>query len=167
METILFNRSDIRGKVVELADKISRDYNGQTEFIGLIVLNGAMRFGTELLEEVSAPCFVDTVAIESYQGTERNIPKLTKKPKNDVTGFEVLVIEDIIDSGRTLQFLIKWLERHGAKSIRICSLLSKPEARRVEIPIHYLGWEIPLEYFVYGGGMDKDEVGRTKAGIWY
>jgi hypoxanthine phosphoribosyltransferase len=164
---ILFERSQIREKVVQLADEISSDYNNQTDFIGLIVLNGAMRFGTELLEEVSASCLIDTVAIESYQGTSQNLPILTKKPKNEIAGFEVLVIEDIVDTGNTMQFLIDWLKEHGAKSVRICSLLSKPEARQVEVPIHYLGWEIPKEYFVYGCGMDKKEKGRTQGGIWY
>jgi len=163
---ILFNRQQIREKVVQLADEISQDYRGQSEFLALIVLNGAMRFGTELLEEVSASCYVDTVAIESYNGIEQKIPKLTKKPKKDVKGFEVLIVEDIVDTGNTLQFLIEWLRRHGAKSVRVCSLLSKPEARQVHIPIRYLGWDIPIDCFVFGCGMDKDEQGRTSAGIW-
>jgi hypoxanthine phosphoribosyltransferase len=66
-----------------------------------------------------------------------------------------------------LQFLMDWLEKQGAKSVRICSLLSKPEARQVDIPIDYLGWEIPSGCFVFGWGMDKNEQGRNRGGIWY
>jgi hypoxanthine phosphoribosyltransferase len=155
---ILISEDEIQTRIADLGRQISQDFEGQTPFL-IAVLKGAYVFLADLCRHLSVPHEVHFMAISSYvgrvtqsTGVVRILMDLTDSPE----GRDVLIVEDIIDSGRTLDYILRNLRTRNPASIRVCSLLSKPSRREIEIPLDYVGFEIPDE-FVIGYGLDFDE----------
>ena len=152
-------------EVQRVATEITRDYAGR-EPLFLPVLNGSFIFAADLLREVDLPCEISFIKLASYQGTQstgeiREVIGLAQ----DITGRDVIIVEDIIDSGLTMAHMIETLQRHNPASIRVCSLLVKPAALKVEIPIDYRAMDIPND-FIVGYGLDFDGFGRNTKDIY-
>lgn len=150
---VLLCEDQIAARVAELGAEITRDYAGASITV-LGVMNGACVFLSDLVRHLDLPCRVDFVAVQSYgAGTEssRTI-RIEKGPTHPVAGERILIVEDIVDSGRTLAWLRQDLERQGAE-VRVCSLLDKPSRRETEVVVDYLGFEVP-DVFVVGYGID-------------
>lgn len=151
---VLIPENEIDRRVREIGAQISKDYDG--EIVKLIcILKGASFFTCELAKRITVPVFLDFMSCSSYgNGTESSGDVRIKKDLDDpVEGQNVIIVEDIIDSGRTLYHLKKILETRGAKSIAICTLLDKPERREFDVKVDYLGFNIP-DKFVVGFGLD-------------
>lgn len=157
--------AEIQKQVRRVAAEINRDMAGR-EPLFLPVLNGSFIFAADLLREVTIPCEVSFIKLASYQGTHssgtiREVIGLA----NDITGRDIIIVEDIIDSGLTMAHMIETLKRHNPATISVCSLLVKPDALKVEIPIHYRCMEIPND-FILGYGLDYDGFGRNTKDIY-
>src|SRR5947207_4902694 len=150
----LVEADDLQRRVRELGAEVSRDYEGR----GLVmigVLKGAVLFLADLMRELTVACEVDFMAVSSY-GSETDssgVVRILKDLDSSIEGRDVLIVEDIIDSGLTLQYMLRTLRARDPASVEVCALLTKPERRRVELPIHYVGFEIPNRY-VIGYGLD-------------
>ena len=162
IEKVLFTEEQIKRKVKEMAKKICDDFQHHKSIIGVSVLLGSATFFSDLVNEISSlngPKIIsDSVQISSYEGSEStgNV-KLSVDIHNNVNGKEIILIEDIVDTGISINYLVKHLKKvKGAKSVRVCSLLSKHSRRKVEVSIDYLGFEIPDE-FVVGYGLDYNQ----------
>ena len=163
METIkmLITEEEIDKRIRELAEQISKDYEGKSvRLVG--ILNGATFFMCELAKRITVPVSIDFMQAASYGGaTESSGTVRIKKDLDEpIDGLDVIIVEDIIDSGRTLAFLGEFLKGKRAKSIRFCTLLDKPERRVVDLKSDYTGFEIP-DQFVVGYGMDYDQKYRN------
>jgi len=149
---ILFSHNQIRRKVRALAKQISHDYEGgQLVLIG--ILKGVVCFLTDLMQHLSIPITVDFMAISYYSGDREPIVKITKDLDESITGRDVLMVEDIVDTGMTLNYVLNHLRAHNPASLRVCTLLDKKIRRLIDISIDYTGFEIPDE-FVVGYGLD-------------
>jgi hypoxanthine phosphoribosyltransferase len=147
-------------RIAELASAITRDFEG-TQPLFVAVLNGSFIFAADLIKQISFPCEIQFVKVSSYHGTQStgkvqqllglNVP---------VEGRKLIVIEDIIDSGLTIDFLKKELEKLEPESVHICSLLLKPEALKVQLEVQYTGFEVENQFLV-GYGLDYDGLGRN------
>ena len=156
-ERVLISEEELKVMVKKMADQISEDYKDKNLLlVGL--LKGSVMFMADLMKEISVDCKIDFICVSSYgAGTEsQGRINLIKDVSQSVEGVDVLIVEDIIDSGNTLSFILKYFEAKGASSVKICTLLSKPDRRVVEIPVDYVGAEIPDE-FVIGYGLDYAE----------
>ncbi len=160
-EYIMLSEQRIKEIVSAMAQKISEDYKGKNLLlVGL--LKGSVMFMSDLMKEISIDCAIDFICVSSYgSGSESsgrvNIVKDISQP---LDGKDVLIVEDIIDSGNTLNFITKYFEAKNASSVKICTMLSKPSRRVVEIPVDYVGMEVPDE-FVIGYGLDFAEKYRN------
>lgn len=154
---LLFSREQIQEAVKRLGEEISRDYEGKPLLL-IGVLKGAFVFLADLVRALSIPVQVDFVRLSSYgHRTETSGEiKMTKGLECDPRGKDVLIVEDIVDTGLSLRFLIEELMAHGPKSVKVCALLDKRHRRKVEVPLHYVGFEIE-KGFVVGYGIDFDE----------
>ena len=162
----LISKEKIEKRIEELAEQISRDYEGKNvEFI--VVLKGAAIFAVELAMKLKPNVRFDFIEISSYSGTESTgILKVNKDLKADIEGKDVLIVEDIIDTGRTLSYLKEYLLSKNPNSLKICTLISKPSRRIVDVPIDYNGFEIE-DKFIVGHGFDIDEDYRNMPYIGY
>ena len=151
---VMFTEEEVNNKIKELGAQISADMNGEPVKI-ICILKGASFFACELAKRITVPVFIDFMSVSSYgDGTESTgIVRIIKDLDDSIEGENVLIVEDIIDSGRTLHYLIPVLKQRNPKSIRLCALLNKPDRREVEVQIDYLGFDIPDE-FVIGYGLD-------------
>ncbi len=151
---VMFTEEQVDGKIRELGAKISEDMDGEPLKV-ICILKGASFFACELAKRITVPVSIDFMSVSSYgDGTESTgVVKIVKDLDSPVEGENVLIVEDIIDSGNTLNFLAEHFKNRGAKSVRICALLSKPSRRVVEVPADYIGYEIP-DVFVVGYGLD-------------
>jgi hypoxanthine phosphoribosyltransferase len=151
---VLFTEEDIRKRVEELGAVISRDYSGR-DLTVMGVLRGAFIFIADLMRHITVPCAVDFMAVESYHDDTRSsgVVRMTKDLDENVADRHVLVVEDIIDSGRTLNYLLDVLRARHPASLQLCTLLDKPSRREVPIDVKYRGFEVPDE-FVVGYGLD-------------
>jgi len=150
----LITADELRGRVEELAAEISRDYEGR-DLVMIGILKGAVLFLGDLMRDLSVACEIDFMAVSSY-GSETDssgVVRILKDLDSSIEGRDVLIVEDIIDSGLTLQYLLRNLSARNPRSLEVCALLTKPERRRVDLPIKYVGFEIPNE-FVIGYGLD-------------
>ena len=154
---ILVQADDLRNRVKELGQVISRDYEGR-DLLLVGVLKGAVFFLSDLMRELSVPCEVDFMAVASYgDATESSgVVRILKDLDAAIEDRHVLIVEDIVDSGLTLQYLLRNLESREPRSLEVCALLTKPARREVELPIRYVGFEIPNK-FAIGYGLDYDE----------
>ena len=163
----LLSADAIQRRVRELADEISRDYQGiERPLILLSVLKGSVCFTTDLSRHIRVPVNFDYVAVSSYgAGTESSgHAQLLKDLTMDVTGRNVLMVEDIIDTGLTTSFLFDHVQRHRPASLKLCVLLNKEERRITPVPITYKGFDIP-NHFVVGYGLDYDELYRNLTAV--
>ncbi|MGM9972587.1 MAG: hypoxanthine phosphoribosyltransferase [Clostridiaceae bacterium] len=154
---ILFTEEEILAKVKEMAAKISEDYkDGNLVVVG--VLKGSVVFTSDLLKYITVPCVLDFMAVSSYglSSESSGIVKIIKDLDYDIEGKDLLIVEDIVDTGTTLKYLLEYLKARKAKSVAIASLLSKPARRKTEIDIKYLGFSVPDE-FIVGYGIDYAE----------
>jgi hypoxanthine phosphoribosyltransferase len=152
----LFDAETIRLRVQSLGQQISADYAGKSLTV-VCVLKGAFIFAADLLRSITVPASIDFIGVSSYVGTESTgVVRITTDLNRDISGRDVLLVEDIIDSGRTVDYLIDNLTSRRPKSLKVCTLLSKPDANKMSHPIDYFGFEISGQ-FVVGYGLDLDE----------
>jgi len=151
---VLIPGDQIQEKVRELGARVTEDYRGQRPLL-VGILRGAVVVMGDLMREVDLPCEIDFMDISSYGSgsTSSGVVRILKDLGEDISGRHVLVVEDIIDTGLTLSYLMRSLRARKPASLEICAFLSKPERRRVELPVKYLGFEVPDE-FVVGYGLD-------------
>ena len=151
---VMYTEEEVTERIRQLGAQISADLDGEPVKL-VCVLKGASFFACELAKRITSPVYMDFMYVSSYwNGTESSGQvKITKDLEAPVEGENVLIAEDIIDSGNTLHFLARELKERGAKSVRICTLLSKPDRRVVEVPVDYVGYVIP-DKFVVGYGLD-------------
>ena len=154
---VLIDEGALAGKITELADEISHDY-ADRDLLLIGVLKGAVFFMADLMRQITVPCEVDFMAISSYGGStdSSGVVRILKDLDINIQGRDVLVVEDIIDSGLTLQYLIRNLSAREPASLEVCALMTKPARREIEIPVRYIGFEIPNR-FVIGYGLDFAE----------
>lgn len=154
LSSILLSAETIQQRIAELAGTLNRDYQGQ-ELIILCVLKGSIMFLVDLIKHLEMRVAVDFISISSYGEATKStgVVKMVKDMEEDIKGKNVLVVEDIVDTGLTLDYLRRSLQMREPKSLKICSLLSKPAHRKVEIPVDYLGFTID-DHFVVGYGLD-------------
>ena len=154
---ILIEEQTLQARIRELGVEISRDYAGR-DLLLVGVLKGAVFFMADLMRELTIPCEIDFMAISSYgAGTDSSgVVRILKDLDLNISGRDVLVVEDIIDSGLTLSYLVRTLSARKPATVEICALLTKPERREVDVPVRYVGFEIPNE-FVIGYGLDYAE----------
>ena len=157
VEQILIEEDALHARIAELGEEISADYAGR-DLLLIGVLKGAVFFMADLMRRLVVPCEIDFMAISSYGAStdSSGVVRILKDLDINIEGRHVLVVEDIIDSGLTLQYLIRNLEAREPASLEVCALLTKPERRRVDLPIRYVGFEIPNQ-FVIGYGLDFAE----------
>jgi hypoxanthine phosphoribosyltransferase len=159
---VLLTEEQIAAKVAELGRQISADYAGR-ELTLVSVLKGSLPFMADLMRRISLPLRIDLMEVSSYGGTSTEssgLVRILKDLSAPIDGRDVLLVEDIIDTGLTLNYLIRYLKGKNPNSIKVCSLLDKPARRLVEIPLDYVGFEIP-DAFVVGYGLDFGEVYRN------
>ncbi|MBQ9614565.1 MAG: hypoxanthine phosphoribosyltransferase [Lachnospiraceae bacterium] len=157
----MISETDVDRRISEIGAEISRDYAGrEVRLVG--ILKGASFFMCELAKRITVPVSIDFMQVSSYGGaTESSGRVMIKKDLDEsIEGLDVIIVEDIVDSGRTLAFLGEFLKNKGAHTIRYCTLLDKPERRVVELKADYSGFEIP-DQFVVGYGMDFDQKYRN------
>jgi hypoxanthine phosphoribosyltransferase len=154
---ILIDQAALQGRIVELGAEISNDYEGR-DLLLVGVLKGAVFFMADLMRELTVPCEIDFMAISSYGAAtdSSGVVRILKDLDINVAGRDVLVVEDIIDSGLTLSYLMRNLRARKPESLEVCALLTKPERREIDVPVRYVGFEIPNR-FVIGYGLDFAE----------
>jgi hypoxanthine phosphoribosyltransferase len=158
---VLVPAEDLQRRVRELGAEISRDYEGR-DLVMIGVLKGAVLFLADLMRELTVACEIDFMAVSSYGSStdSSGVVRILKDLDASIEGRDVLLIEDIVDSGLTLHYLLKNLRARNPRSLEVCALLTKPERRRVELPIRYVGFEIPNR-FVIGYGLDHAQRHRN------
>lgn len=161
IKQIIYSEEVIQEKVDELGKRITEDFSGKDPIV-IGVLKGANVFLSDLIRKISIPLIVDFIDVSSYGlSTETSgVVKINKDLDFSIEDKDILIVEDIIDSGLTLEYLLKNLKSRNPKTIRICSLLDKPERRRVDIKVDYIGFQIPDE-FIVGYGIDYAEKYRN------
>lgn len=161
IKKMLLNQDEISSIVKSLGKKISKDYEGK-KLLLISLLKGSVVFTADLMREITIPCQVDFMAVSSYIGTQNGGGKVNviKDITADISGWNVLIVEDILESGYTLNFVINMLKERGPASVKICTLLDKPNSRKTEIEATYVGKKIPDE-FVIGYGLDYNEKYRN------
>jgi hypoxanthine phosphoribosyltransferase len=158
---ILITEQQIRERTRQLGQQISEDYQGQ-DLLLVCVLRGAVTFLADLMREIQVPHAIDFMAISSYGASTESsgVVRILKDLDTNIEGRNVLIVEDIIDTGRTLNYITRNLETRRPKSLRICTLLDKPSRREIDITVDYVGFEIPNK-FVVGYGLDFGEIYRS------
>jgi hypoxanthine phosphoribosyltransferase len=154
---VLIDETTLQSRIGELGVEISADYAGR-DLLLVGVLKGAVFFMADLMRELTVPCEIDFMAISSYGAAtdSSGVVRILKDLDINVAGRDVLVVEDIIDSGLTLSYLMRNLRARKPSSLEICALLTKPERREIDVPVRYIGFEIPNR-FVIGYGLDFAE----------
>ena len=163
----LISQEEIENKVIELAKKIEKDYEKQ-EVLIVGVLKGAFVFVSDLVRNINLDLSLDFIAVSSYgMSTESSgVVKLNKDIEMDLSGKNVIIVEDIIDTGLTLKYIKEYLSGKNAKSVRICTLLDKPSRRKCDVEVDYIGFEIE-DLFIVGYGIDCKEKYRNLPYIAY
>ena len=157
IQEVLFSEEQLKNRVQEIARQITADYQGK-EIMLISVLRGSFVFMADLCRAIDLPCTLDFMAVSSYgKGTKSSGQvQITKDLSEDITDRHIIVVEDILDSGNTLSYLLKILENRHPASIRLCTLLDKPDRRVKPVEVHYSGFTIP-DAFVVGYGLDFDQ----------
>jgi len=162
IDRILVDEAAVQARVAELGEAISDDYAGK-DLVLVCVLKGGVAFLTDLMRQIRIPHEIDFLAISSYgvgQRESSGAVRLVMDLKSNIAGRDVLIIEDIVDSGRTMDYLLRTMWARQPASLRICTLLNKPSRRVIEVPLDYVGFDIPDD-FVLGYGLDFDEKYRN------
>ncbi len=159
---VLLSEEQVSAKVAQLGVQISTDYAGR-QLTLVSVLKGSLPFMADLMREITIPVRIDLMEVSSYGGTSTEssgLVRIIKDLSASIDGDDVLLVEDIIDTGLTLNYLIRYLRGKNPRTLRICTLLDKPARRLVEIPVDYIGFTIP-DQFVVGYGLDYGELYRN------
>ena len=161
IQEVLFSEEELAKRVEEIAKEIEKDYQGE-EIMLISVLRGSFVFMADLCRRIDLPCVIDFMSVSSYgKGTSSSGQvQITKDLSSDISGKHIIVVEDILDSGNTLSYLLKLLEQRNPASIRLCTLLDKPDRRVKHVEVHYSGFTIP-DAFVVGYGLDYAEEYRN------
>lgn len=161
LDDILVNEEDLRNRVAELGEQISSDYQGESLHL-ICILRGGILFLTDLMRQITIPNTIDFMVVSSYGAARKTTGqvRITLDLQENIQGRHVLLVEDIVDSGYTIASVLEFLETRHPASLRVCTLLNKPERREVDVPIHYCGFIIPNK-FVFGYGLDMDEYFRN------
>ena len=161
IKTVLVSEEQLKAKVAQLGAQISKDYEGKNLLL-VSVLKGAVVFMTDLMRHITVPCSIDFMVVSSYgSGVKTSgVVKIVKDLDADLAGKDLLIVEDILDTGMTLHYLKQLLQDRNPNSIRIATLLDKPERRRAAVRADYVGYQVPDE-FVVGYGLDYDEKYRN------
>ncbi|MEW6717935.1 MAG: hypoxanthine phosphoribosyltransferase [Chloroflexota bacterium] len=162
LSEVIITEEELQKRIAELGEEISRDYQDETLHL-VCILRGGVMFLSDLMRHLTIPITVDFMAVSSYGTGARETTgqvRITLDLSASIQDRHVLVVEDIIDSGNTIAFVLEVLETRRPKSLRICTLLDKAERREVVVPIHYRGFIIPNK-FVFGYGLDLDEYYRN------
>ncbi len=161
IESVLFTEEQIQEIVQRVGGEISRDYAGKNLLL-VSVLKGSVVFMADLMRAVTIPARIDFMATSSYGSGAKTsgVVKIVKDLDLELAGYDIVIVEDILDSGKTLSYLMELLQSRGPKSIRICTLFDKPERREVEVFPTYVGAQIP-DAFIVGYGLDFDEKYRN------
>ena len=154
---VLLTEEEVNAKIQELGDQISKDYAGKQVHL-VCVLKGGVFFLCELAKRMTVPVTLDFMSVSSYGSDTKSsgVVKIVKDLEESLQGKDVLVVEDIVDSGRTLSYLMDMLRDRKPNSLKLCTLLDKPERRVIEVPVDYTAFQIPDE-FVVGYGLDYDQ----------
>ncbi|MDG4665271.1 hypoxanthine phosphoribosyltransferase [Mycobacterium sp. 236(2023)] len=161
IKSVLLSEEQIKAKTAELADKIAEDYRDATkdqDLVLITVLKGAVMFVTDLARAIALPTQLEFMAVSSYGSSTSSsgVVRILKDLDRDINDRDVLIVEDIVDSGLTLKWLLRNLATRRPRSLKVCTLLRKPDAVRVDLDIEYIGFDIPNE-FVVGYGLDYAE----------
>lgn len=161
IQEILFSEEVLSNKIKELANEISRDYKGKN-LVVVGILKGSVLFAAELIKNISVECEIDFMAVSSYgSSTETSgVVRILKDLDSSIEGKDILLVEDIVDTGITLSYLLKYLQARKANSIEIISLLNKPVRRKTDLDVKYIGFEVP-DGFIVGYGIDYAEKYRN------
>ena len=161
IKEILFSEEVLTKRIKELAEEISTDYKGK-DLLVVGILKGSVIFAAELIKNISTPCEIDFMAVSSYgNSTETSgIVRILKDLDNNIEGKDILIVEDIVDTGVTLAYLLKYLKAGKANSIEIVALLNKPARRTSDLDVKYIGFEVP-DGFIVGYGIDYAEKYRN------
>lgn len=154
---VLLSEKEVDDRIQAIGEQISRDYAGKQVHL-ICVLKGGSFFLCELAKRIAVPVSLDFMSVSSYGSETKSsgVVKIIKDLDEPIKGKDVLVIEDIVDSGRTLSYLMEMLKDRGPASLKLCTLLDKPDRRVIDVPVDYTGFEIPDE-FVVGYGLDYDQ----------
>lgn len=154
---IMLTEQEVDAKIQEIGDRISQDYAGKQVHL-VCVLKGGSFFMCELAKRITVPVSIDFMSVSSYGGETQSsgVVKIVKDLDEPLLDKDVIIIEDIVDSGRTLSYLMEMLKKRGTKSLALCTLLDKPERRIADVKVNYTGFNIPDE-FVVGYGLDYDQ----------
>ncbi|MCI8433602.1 MAG: hypoxanthine phosphoribosyltransferase [Lachnospiraceae bacterium] len=158
---VLLSEEEVDKRIQEIGEEISRDYAGRKVHL-VCVLKGGSFFMCELAKRITIPVSLDFMSVSSYGGDTKSsgVVKIVKDLDESLKDKDVIVVEDIVDSGRTLSYLLEMLRDRGPASLRLCTLLDKPDRRVVDVDVHYTGFQIPDE-FVVGYGLDYDQMYRN------
>lgn len=161
IQEILISEEELNGKVKELAEQITADYKGK-DLLLLCILKGGVMFLADLARNIKMPVSLDFMAVSSYGTSSESsgVVKIVKDLNESIEGKHIIIVEDIIDSGLTLNYLVNYLKARGPKSVEICTILDKPERREVEVPVKYKGFDVPNAFLV-GYGLDYSEKYRN------
>ena len=162
MKELLFDEKTIKDRVKELGQEITNHYqNDDAELVVVGILRGSTLFFADLSRAINLPILIDFMAISSYgNSSESGIVKIVKDLEADVSGKNILIVEDIIDTGKTLKYLFNYFKDRGAKTVQVSSMLDKPERRLVEISGDFVGFEVPND-FIVGYGLDYNQSYRN------
>jgi hypoxanthine phosphoribosyltransferase len=161
IDKVIISKNDIQKRVEDVGRQIANDYKDSEKLLLLGLLRGSVVFITDLMMHVARPMTMDFMSVSSYSGSESSgFVRIDSDHKTNIRGWDVILIDDIVDSGYTIKTVSKLLKDREPKSLKVCALLDKPERHKVDIQIDYLGFSIP-DYFVVGYGLDIDEKGRN------
>lgn len=158
---VLLSEEEVDRRIQEIGEQISKDYAGRTVHL-VCVLKGGSFFMCELAKRISVPVSLDFMSVSSYGSSTKSsgVVKIVKDLDEPLKDKEVIVVEDVVDSGRTLSYLLEMLRDRGPRSLRLCTLLDKPDRRVVDVEVDYTGFQIP-DKFVVGYGLDYDQKYRN------
>ena len=164
---ILIEEEKLQERIKALAKEIERDYEGK-EIVLLCILKGSIYFTVDLSKHISNPLQIEFMQVSSYGNTTKSSGQIDLKldVSDSIQGKDVIIIEDIIDTGRTLSYLVEYLKKKGIDNIKICTLLDKPDRREFNITVDYVGFQIP-DKFVVGYGLDYNQLYRNLPYIAY
>ena len=164
---VLISKEQIENRVKELAKQIRKDYKEKT-ITAICLLNGSLFFTADLTREIGGKIYLEFMQLSSYEGENTTGTIKLKKDIDfsEIKGKDVLIIEDIVDTGITLNYTLEHIKKAGANSVKVCTLLNKPSRRKIKVPIDYVGFEIENQ-FVLGYGMDYDQLYRNLPYIGY
>ena len=159
--TVMITEEEIAAKAVEIGKRIEADYAGK-EVILVGILRGAVMWMADVMKNVNLDMVIDFMAVSSYGSSTKTsgVVRINKDLNTDIEGKHVIIVEDIVDSGVTLNYLVGYMQSRGAESVKICALLDKPEGRRVDIDVDYFGFTVD-DRFIVGYGLDYDQKYRN------